>query len=111
MEWQNLALVATTDTRSEGIEAKIPLVPAVERPKYETLRMILPRPNTTLIQRRKVEASQDQDIPDCSPSDEPPPNKSPSEIRSLDLAAVASEESDVSSITDKDSILHAVTVK
>ncbi|OWY98374.1 hypothetical protein PHMEG_00030876 [Phytophthora megakarya] len=79
MGWQNLALEATTDTRSEGIEAKIPLVPVVERPEYETPRMILPIPRTTLIQRRKAEASQDQDIPDCSPSDESPSDKSPSD--------------------------------
>ncbi|OWY95568.1 reverse transcriptase [Phytophthora megakarya] len=55
MEWQNLALEATTDTRSKEMEAKCPLVPAVERIEYETPCMILPRPKTTVIQRRKVE--------------------------------------------------------
>ncbi|OWZ00358.1 LOW QUALITY PROTEIN: hypothetical protein PHMEG_00028463, partial [Phytophthora megakarya] len=40
-------------------------------------------------QCRKVEASQDQDIPDCLPSDNSPSDKSPSEIRPLDLASVA----------------------
>ncbi|OWY93109.1 reverse transcriptase, partial [Phytophthora megakarya] len=88
------------------MEVKIPLVPAVERPEYETPRAILQRSKTTLIQCRKVEASQDQDIPDCLPSDE-----SPSEIRPLDLASVASEESDLSSIADEGPISHAVTVK
>ncbi|OWY97686.1 reverse transcriptase [Phytophthora megakarya] len=75
--------------------AKIALVLAVERPEYETPRMILPRPKTALIQRRKVKATVD---------------KSPSEIRPLDLASVASEEPDLSSIADEDSILHVVTV-
>ncbi|OWY98853.1 reverse transcriptase [Phytophthora megakarya] len=93
------------------MEVKDPLVPAVERPEYETLRAILQRPKATLIQRRKVEASQDQDIPDCPPSDESPSDKSPSEMRPLDLASVASEESDLSSIADGDSISQAVTVK
>ncbi|OWY98671.1 hypothetical protein PHMEG_00030508, partial [Phytophthora megakarya] len=87
MEWQNLALEATAYTRSEGIEAKIPLVPAVERPEYETPRMILPRPKTTLIQRLMVDASTD-----CLPSDDSPSDKSPSDKH-------------------EDSILHAVTVK
>ncbi|OWY95993.1 reverse transcriptase, partial [Phytophthora megakarya] len=56
MEWQNLALEATTDTRSEEMEVKIPLTPAVGRSGYETPRAILQRPKTTLIQCRKVEA-------------------------------------------------------
>ncbi|OWY99701.1 hypothetical protein PHMEG_00029260 [Phytophthora megakarya] len=111
MEWQNLALEATTDTQSEDIEVKIPQVPAVGRPEYKTSCAILQRPKTTLIQCRKVEASQDQDIPDCLPSGKAPSDKSPSEIRPLDLASVASEESDVSSIADEDSISHLVTVK
>ncbi|OWZ11645.1 hypothetical protein PHMEG_00015307 [Phytophthora megakarya] len=115
MEWQNLALEATTDTRSEEMEVKIPLVPAVERSGYETPRAILQRPKATLIQYRKVGASQDQDIPDClpsdnSPSDKPPSDKSPTEIRPLDLASVASEESDLSFIADEDSISHDATV-
>ncbi|OWY96402.1 hypothetical protein PHMEG_00033335 [Phytophthora megakarya] len=70
MEWQNLALEATTDTRSEEMEVKTPLVPAVRRPEYEAPRAIFQRPRATLIQRQKVEVSQDQDIPDCPPSDE-----------------------------------------
>ncbi|OWY93549.1 reverse transcriptase, partial [Phytophthora megakarya] len=95
---------------------KIPLVPAVERPEYEIPRTILQRPKATLIQCRKAEARQDQDIPDCppldeSPSDKSPSDKSPVEMRPLDLASVASEESDLSSIVDEDSISHAVTVK
>ncbi|OWY92695.1 hypothetical protein PHMEG_00038192, partial [Phytophthora megakarya] len=107
---------ATTDTQSEEMEAENPPIPTVERPEYETPRAILQRPRITLIQRQEVEASQDQDIPDCSPSDETPPDKSPSdkspsEMRSLDLASVASEESDLSSIADEDPMSHAVTVK
>ncbi|OWY91474.1 LOW QUALITY PROTEIN: hypothetical protein PHMEG_00039936 [Phytophthora megakarya] len=39
--YRNLALEATTDTRPEGMETKIPRVPAVERPEYETPRAIL----------------------------------------------------------------------
>ncbi|OWY93365.1 hypothetical protein PHMEG_00037268, partial [Phytophthora megakarya] len=114
-KWQNLALEATTDTQSEEMEIENPPIPAVERPEYETPRTILQRPKTTLIQRQKAEASQDQDIPDCSLADEAPPDKSPSdkspsEMRSLDLAAVASEESDLSSIAVEDSISHIVTV-
>ncbi|OWY97075.1 reverse transcriptase, partial [Phytophthora megakarya] len=66
----NLALEATTDTQSEEVEVENPPIPAVERPEYETPRAILQRPRTTLIQCREVEASQDQDIPDCSLSDE-----------------------------------------
>ncbi|OWZ05239.1 hypothetical protein PHMEG_00022710 [Phytophthora megakarya] len=116
MDWQNLALEGTSDTRSKEMEVKIPLEPAVERPEYKTPRAILQRPKMTLIQCRKVEGSQDQDIPDClpsgkSPSDESPSDKSPSEIRPLDRASVASEESDLSSITDEDSTSHAVSVK
>ncbi|OWY90209.1 hypothetical protein PHMEG_00041771, partial [Phytophthora megakarya] len=116
MEWQNLALEATTDVRSEKTEAKNPLVPAVERPEYETPRAILQRPKVTLIQRQEVKASQDHDIRDCPPSDESPPDKSPSdklpsEMRPLDLSSVASEESDLSSIADEGSISHAVTVR
>ncbi|OWY93773.1 hypothetical protein PHMEG_00036704, partial [Phytophthora megakarya] len=116
MEWQNLALEATIDTRSEEMEVENPLTLAVERPEYETPRAILQRSKATLIQRRKVETSQDQDIPDCPPSDESPPDKSPSdnspsEMRPLDLSSVASEESDLSSIADEDSISHAVTVR
>ncbi|OWZ00169.1 hypothetical protein PHMEG_00028708 [Phytophthora megakarya] len=80
MEWQNLALEATTDTLFKEMEVKIPLVPAMERPEYETPRAILQRPKTTLIQCWKVEASQDQDIPDCLPSDNSPLDKSPWEI-------------------------------
>ncbi|OWY92910.1 hypothetical protein PHMEG_00037881, partial [Phytophthora megakarya] len=109
-------LEATTDTRSEEMEVENPLMLTVERPEYETSRAILQRPKVTLIQRRKVEASRDQDIPDCPPSDEPPPDKSPSdklpsEMRPWDLASVASEESDLSSIADEGSISHAATVK
>ncbi|OWY96435.1 hypothetical protein PHMEG_00033298 [Phytophthora megakarya] len=116
MEWQNLALEATTDTRSEEMEVKIPLEPAVERPEYGTPRAILQRLRATLIQCRKVEASQDQDFPNCPPSDESPSDKSPSErspseIRPLDLASVASEESDLSSIADEDLMSQVVTVK
>ncbi|OWY94904.1 reverse transcriptase [Phytophthora megakarya] len=115
MEWQNLALEATTDTRSEEIEGKNPLVPAVKRPEYETPRAILQRPKGNVDQRQKVEASQDQDIPDCPPSDgsqpdKSPSDKSPSEMQPLDLAPVASEESDLSSIADEGSISHAVMV-
>ncbi|OWY90402.1 LOW QUALITY PROTEIN: hypothetical protein PHMEG_00041482, partial [Phytophthora megakarya] len=65
MEWQNLALEATTDTRSEEMEVENPPMPAVERPEYEAPRAILQRPKATLIQRQKIDASQDQDIPDC----------------------------------------------
>ncbi|OWY90776.1 hypothetical protein PHMEG_00040944 [Phytophthora megakarya] len=79
MEWQNLALEATTDIRSEETEGKNPLVPEVERPEYDTPRTILQRPKATLIQRREVKAIQDHDIPDCPPSDESPPDKSPSD--------------------------------
>ncbi|OWZ01698.1 hypothetical protein PHMEG_00026866 [Phytophthora megakarya] len=98
------------------MEVKNPLVPAVERPEYETPRAILQRPKATLIQCWKVEASQDQDIPDCpptneSPSDKSPSDTSPSEMRPLDLASVLSEGSDLSSIADEDSISHTVTVK
>ncbi|OWY91181.1 LOW QUALITY PROTEIN: hypothetical protein PHMEG_00040349 [Phytophthora megakarya] len=105
MEWQNLALEATTGTQSEEVEGENPPIPAVERPEYETPRAILRRPRTALIQRQDVEASQDQDIPDCSLSDEAPPDKSPSdkspsEMRSLDLMSVASERSDLSPITE-----------
>ncbi|OWY94356.1 hypothetical protein PHMEG_00035938 [Phytophthora megakarya] len=111
MEWQNLALEATTDIQLEEGEVRNPPTPAVERPEYETPRTILQRPKTTLIQRQKVGASQDQDITDCPPSDESPPDKSPSEMRPLDLASVVSEESDLSFIADEDSISHAATVK
>ncbi|OWY92290.1 hypothetical protein PHMEG_00038771, partial [Phytophthora megakarya] len=116
MEWQNLALEATTDTQSEEVEVENPPIPAVERPEYETPRVILQRPRTTLIQRQEVEANLDQDILDCSLSDEAPPDKSPSdkspsEMRLLDLASVASEESDLSSIADENSVSHVVTVK
>ncbi|OWZ23621.1 hypothetical protein PHMEG_0001473 [Phytophthora megakarya] len=74
------------------MEVKIPLVPA-------TPRAILQRPKATLIQCQKVEASQDHNIPDYLPSDNSssdklPSDKSPSEIRPLELASVASEESD-----------------
>ncbi|OWY95893.1 hypothetical protein PHMEG_00033985 [Phytophthora megakarya] len=106
MEWQNLALETTTDARSEDMEIKIPLTPAEERSEYKTPRAILQRPKTTSIQSQRVEATQDQDIPDCPPSD-----KSPSEMRPLDLASVASEESDLSSIADEDSISHVVRFK
>ncbi|OWZ01743.1 reverse transcriptase [Phytophthora megakarya] len=72
------------------MEIKTPLTPAVERPKYETQR----------------DTPKAEDNVDPSPSD-----KSPSEIQPLDLASVASEESDMSSIADEDSISYAVTVK
>ncbi|OWZ11771.1 hypothetical protein PHMEG_00015157 [Phytophthora megakarya] len=66
--WQNQALEATTDARSEDLEFEVPL--------KQTPREILQRPNTTSIKCRNVEASQDQDVPDClpsgnSPSDQP----------------------------------------
>ncbi|OWY92194.1 hypothetical protein PHMEG_00038900 [Phytophthora megakarya] len=116
MGWQNLALEATTDARSGDMEIKIPLAPAVERSEYETPRTILQRPKTMSIRCRKVDASQDHNISDClrsddSPPDKTPSNKWPSETRPLDLASVASEESDLSSIADEDSISHVVTVK
>ncbi|OWZ09713.1 LOW QUALITY PROTEIN: reverse transcriptase [Phytophthora megakarya] len=60
MEWQNLALEATTDTRAEEMEVEVPLVLAVERPEYETLRAILQRPKATLIQCRKCNPSNDE---------------------------------------------------
>ncbi|OWY96950.1 reverse transcriptase, partial [Phytophthora megakarya] len=112
-EWQNLALEATTDAQSEEVEVENPPIPAVKRPEYETPRTILQRPRTTLIQRREVEASQEQDIPDCSLSDEAPApsDKSPSDKRSLDLASVASEESDLSFIADEDPMSHVVMIK
>ncbi|OWY94329.1 hypothetical protein PHMEG_00035973 [Phytophthora megakarya] len=93
------------------MEVKNPLVPAVERPEYGTPRAMLQRPKATLIQCRKVEASQDQDIPDCPPSNESPSDKSPSAMRPLDLAYVVSEESGLSSMADEDSISPTVTVK
>ncbi|OWY93976.1 reverse transcriptase, partial [Phytophthora megakarya] len=116
MEWQNLALEATTDTPSEEVEAENPPIPAVERPEYETPRTILQRPRTTLIQHREVEASQDQDISDClfsdeTPSDKSPSDESPSDKRPLDLASVASEESDLSFIADEDPLSRGVVVK
>ncbi|OWZ12478.1 hypothetical protein PHMEG_00014356 [Phytophthora megakarya] len=111
IEWQNLALVGTTDARSEDMGIEAPLEPAVERAEYQTPRTILQRPKTTSIKCRKVEASQDQDIPDCLPSDNSPSDKSASDIRPLDLASVASEESDLSSIADGYYISHTVTVK
>ncbi|OWZ12184.1 hypothetical protein PHMEG_00014693 [Phytophthora megakarya] len=111
MEWQNLVLEATTDTRSEEMEVKIPLAPAVERSEYKTPRVILQRSKAMSIQCRKVEASEDQDMPLYLPSDNSPSDKSPSEIRPLDLASVASEESDLSSIANEHSISYAVTVK
>ncbi|OWY98540.1 LOW QUALITY PROTEIN: hypothetical protein PHMEG_00030673 [Phytophthora megakarya] len=75
MEWQNLVLEATTDTRSKEKEVKIPLDPRWSGP---TPRAILKRPKATLIQRREVRASQDHDVPDCPPSDGSPSDKSPS---------------------------------
>ncbi|OWY92693.1 hypothetical protein PHMEG_00038194 [Phytophthora megakarya] len=77
MEWQNLALEAPTDARYEDMEPEVQLEPA--------------RPKTTSIKCRKVEASQDQDVADCLPSDnslsdKSPSDKSPSEIRPLDPA-------------------------
>ncbi|OWZ12287.1 hypothetical protein PHMEG_00014576 [Phytophthora megakarya] len=112
IEWQNLALEATTDARSEDMGIEAPLEPAVERPEYQTPHTILQRPKTTSIKCRNVEASQDQDVPDCLPSDNSPSDKSSSDkstskTRPLDLASVASEESDLSSIADGDSISHA----
>ncbi|OWZ16534.1 hypothetical protein PHMEG_0009665 [Phytophthora megakarya] len=116
MKWQNLALEATTDARSEDMEIKIPLTPVVEPPKYKIPCAIHQRTKTTLTQCRKVEACQDQDIPDCLPldmlpSDKSSSDKSPSEIQPLDLTSVASEESDLSFIADEDSISYAVMVK
>ncbi|OWZ05641.1 LOW QUALITY PROTEIN: hypothetical protein PHMEG_00022235 [Phytophthora megakarya] len=102
----NLALEATTDTRFQKMEVEVPLVPAEERSEYATLRAIPQRSKAMMIQYRKAEASQDHNIPDCLPSD-----KSPSKIRPLDLASVASKESDLSSIADEDPISHAVTIK
>ncbi|OWZ07518.1 reverse transcriptase [Phytophthora megakarya] len=72
MEWQNLALEATTDARSEDMGIEAPLETAVERPEYKTPRTVLQRPKTTAIKCRKFEASQDQDIPDCLPSNNSP---------------------------------------
>ncbi|OWZ05746.1 reverse transcriptase [Phytophthora megakarya] len=93
------------------METKIPLVPTVERPKYETPRAILQRPKTMLIQCRKVETSQDQGTPDCLPSDESPSGKPPSEMRPLNLTSVASEESNLLSIADEDPVSHATMVR
>ncbi|OWZ03421.1 reverse transcriptase [Phytophthora megakarya] len=76
MEWQNLALEATTDDRSEDMEIEAPLEPMVERPEYKTPRTILQRPKTTSIKCRKIEASPDQDVPDCLSSDNSPSDKS-----------------------------------
>ncbi|OWY93899.1 hypothetical protein PHMEG_00036533 [Phytophthora megakarya] len=102
MEWQN----STTDARSEDMGIEALLEPAVEGFEYKTQRTILQRPKTTSIKCREVEASQDQDVPDCLPSD-----NSPLENRLSDLAPVAIEESDLSSIADEGSISHLVTVK
>ncbi|OWZ20273.1 hypothetical protein PHMEG_0005337 [Phytophthora megakarya] len=106
MERQNLAVEATTDARSGDMEIKVQLVPAVERYEYETPRAILQKTKTAWIKCRNVETSQDQDVPGWLPSD-----NSPSEIRPLDLASVVSEKSDLSSIEDRDSVSHLVTVK
>ncbi|OWY97869.1 hypothetical protein PHMEG_00031494, partial [Phytophthora megakarya] len=90
-EWQNLAFEATSDIQSEEMEVKNPLVLVVERPEYETPRAILQRPKATLIQRLKVEASQDQDIPDCPPSDEgQDQGTSPSKCSGSDLPSMMS---------------------
>ncbi|OWZ13761.1 reverse transcriptase [Phytophthora megakarya] len=94
-------------TTLEDMEFDAPPGPAVERSELKTPRAILQRPKTTLIKCRKVETSDDK----ISPSDTSPSNKSPSEIQPLDLASVASEESDRSSIADGDSISHVVTVE
>ncbi|OWZ17895.1 hypothetical protein PHMEG_0008105 [Phytophthora megakarya] len=111
MEWQKLSLEATTDARLADTGFEAPLGPVEERSEYETPRSIFQRPKTTSIKCRKVETSEDQDIPDCLPSTGSPSDKSSPEIRPLDLASVASEESDLPSHADGDSILHVVTVK
>ncbi|OWZ20867.1 LOW QUALITY PROTEIN: reverse transcriptase [Phytophthora megakarya] len=109
MERQNLALEVPTDAGYEELKIEASLETAVDRPKYKPPRTILKRPKMTSIKCRKIETSQDQDVPDSLPTDNSPPDISPSEkpsseIRPLDLASVAREVSDRSSIADGDSI-------
>ncbi|OWZ07354.1 hypothetical protein PHMEG_00020263 [Phytophthora megakarya] len=98
MVWQNLALEATTDARSEDVGSQAPLEPAVDRSEYKKGACNTPPPKTTSIE--------DEDVLACVSW-----NNSTSEIRPLELAFVAREESDRSSIAYEDSISHVVTVK
>ncbi|OWZ11408.1 reverse transcriptase [Phytophthora megakarya] len=79
MEWQNLALEATVDSRSAGPdpEAEDPPMPAVEHPEYETPRDILQRPRPTAIKCLKGGSSGDQEVSDHPPSDNPPSDNPP----------------------------------
>ncbi|OWZ17550.1 hypothetical protein PHMEG_0008502 [Phytophthora megakarya] len=77
---------------------------------------VIRRLKTTSIQCQKVKASQDQDIPDCLAFGQltvgyVAVGQIGLEIRPLDLASVATEESDLPSIADGDSISHDVTIK
>ncbi|OWY90999.1 hypothetical protein PHMEG_00040600, partial [Phytophthora megakarya] len=79
--------------------------PAVERPEYETPRKILQRPRPTAIKCPKGGSSGDQEVPDHPSLDNPP-----LDCRPLEVASVASDGSDLSSIADDDFMSHVVTV-
>ncbi|OWZ18350.1 hypothetical protein PHMEG_0007565 [Phytophthora megakarya] len=101
MEWQNLALEATVGVGSGDMESETPPRSAVERSEYKTLRAILQRPKTTSIKCRKVKANEDQGVPAFLRWDNPPSDKSPSEIPPLNLVA----------FINGDYVSHVVTVK
>ncbi|OWY94411.1 reverse transcriptase [Phytophthora megakarya] len=89
-------------------DAEDPPRPAVERPEYETPREILQRPRPTTIKCLKGGSDGDQEVSD--PLDNSPSDNPPLDCRPWDVASVASDGSDLSSIADDDSMSHVVTV-
>ncbi|OWZ22837.1 LOW QUALITY PROTEIN: hypothetical protein PHMEG_0002391 [Phytophthora megakarya] len=109
--WQNRTVEANVGTRSADPEPEDPPGPAVERPEYGTPRPILQWSRPTAIGCLKVGSSGDQDMPDYTRSDDPTSDKSSTDYQLLNPAPVASDESDLSSIADDDSISHVIVVE
>ncbi|POM70090.1 Hypothetical protein PHPALM_13534, partial [Phytophthora palmivora] len=71
MEWQNLALEATVEGRSEHDEILMESTePMVDRPSYTVPRAILKRPEISQIQKKSVLMTEDQTSAGIDPQDQ-----------------------------------------
>ncbi|OWZ11026.1 reverse transcriptase [Phytophthora megakarya] len=110
MEWQKLALEATTDARSEEMEAKIPLVPAVERTEYETPRAILQRPKATYVASDPLNGKCVTSMSQKMDMDPPPAIEDQPDTSDLDLTWSSDQDYDECVYYHKGSYLYAEDV-
>ncbi|POM79565.1 LOW QUALITY PROTEIN: Hypothetical protein PHPALM_2728, partial [Phytophthora palmivora] len=95
MEWQNLALEATVDGRSEHDEILMESAePMVDRPSYPLPRGILKRPEISQIQVKPVLTTEDQPSARIDPQDRTPIRPVGTEVTSQSMDQVKADDLD-----------------